>query len=210
NYAPQSMPKKTCSHISNIQKKEICEFTKKNPSYRHQEIENKFIKLYPNLQIDRSTVTKIPNKADIYNQIQKTVQAERTFRHHSVKYSRLELAINIWIEQVIIHEIIILDSLIREKGRQFAKEFDIPETSLAFSSGWVTKFKRRNGLKKIVLHCESASAPLKNLPVERKKLQELLSHYNPEDIYNADETGLFYRLLPNQTLSKKPMAGEKK
>ena len=42
------------------------------------------------------------------------------------------------------------------------------------------------------MHGEAASVPLENLPAEHMKLQELLSRYNPEDIYNADETGLFY------------------
>ena len=42
------------------------------------------------------------------------------------------------------------------------------------------------------------------------KLQELLFCYNSEDIYNADEMDLFYQLLSNQTLSKKPMSGKKK
>ncbi|CAG8652969.1 6041_t:CDS:1, partial [Ambispora gerdemannii] len=59
------------------------------------------------------------------------------------------------------------------------------------------------------MHGEAASAPLENLPEEQKKSQELLSNYNPENIYNADETGLFYQLLLNQTLSTKLMAGKK-
>ena len=39
---------------------------------------------------------------------------------------------------------------------------------------------------------------------------ELLSQYRPEDVYNADETGLFFRLTPNQTLSTKAVKGKKK
>ncbi|CAG8629841.1 3807_t:CDS:2, partial [Diversispora eburnea] len=60
------------------------------------------------------------------------------------------------------------------------------------------------------MHGEAASTPLENLSEERKKLQELLSNYDPEDIYNTDETGLFYRLLLNQTLSTKSMAEKKR
>ena len=37
-------------------------------------------------------------------------------------------------------------------------------------------------------------------------LPELLKKYKPEDIYNADETGLFYKLQPDHTLAFK---GEK-
>ncbi|CAJ0912725.1 9452_t:CDS:2 [Entrophospora sp. SA101] len=45
---------------------------------------------------------------------------------------------------------------------------------------------------------------------ERSKLQFILSQYNEEDIYNADETGIFFRMQPNQTLSTGPISGYKK
>ncbi|CAG8609662.1 3925_t:CDS:2 [Gigaspora rosea] len=167
-------------------------------------------KVLSNLKIDRLTVTKILKQADEFNQLKNDEQAEKTFRHRSVKHLKLELAMNVWIEQVTIHGIIISDSLIKKKSHQFAKEFGIPEESFTFSNGWVTKFKKRNGLRKIIMHSEAASAPLENLPTERTKLRELLSQYNPDDIYNADETGLFYRLLLNQMISKKAIAGKKK
>ena len=35
------------------------------------------------------------------------------------------------------------------------------------------------------------------------ELKTLLSEYNPNDIFNADETGLFFRLLPDKTLDFK-------
>ena len=151
---------------------------------------------YPTLNIDRSTVSKVLKKADQYCQLD-NVQAETTFRHRSVKHPMLELAMNMWVEQVTAGGVIISDSLVKEKGRYFAQELAIPEESLTFSNGWITRFKRRNGLRKITMHGEAASAPLENLPAERMKLQELLSRYNPEDIYNADEMGLFYQLLSN-------------
>ena len=34
--------------------------------------------------------------------------------------------------------------------------------------------------------------------------------YRPEDVYNADETGLFFRMTPNQTLATKTVKGMKK
>jgi hypothetical protein len=51
------------------------------------------------------------------------------------------------------------------------------------------------------LHGEAASAPVKDLGVARSKLQKILATYRLEDIFNADETGLFFRMLPSQTLA---------
>ncbi|CAG8681696.1 23569_t:CDS:1 [Gigaspora rosea] len=163
---PESVPKKTRCRISDKQKKEICEFSKKNPTYKQQEIADEFMRRYPDLRIDRTTISKILKKTDEYQKLDDNVQADNTFRHRSVKYPRLELAMNMWIERVIAEEMIISESLIKEKGRQFAQAFVIPKESLVFSNGWITRFKKRNGLKKIVMHGEAASAPLASLPAE--------------------------------------------
>ncbi|CAG8817011.1 13347_t:CDS:2, partial [Gigaspora rosea] len=166
---------------------------------------------YSEMKIDRTTISKILKKADEYQQVNDDdVETENIFRHRSVKHPMLELAMNMWIEQVTTEEMILSDSLIKEKGHQFAQAFGISKESLTFSNGWISKFKKRNGLRKTMMHGEAASAPLSSLPAERIKLQKLLSNYSPENIYNADETGLFYRLLPNQTLSKKKKVSGKK
>ncbi|CAG8854101.1 12639_t:CDS:2, partial [Gigaspora margarita] len=51
---------------------------------------------------------------------------------------------------------------------------------------------------------------LETLADERIKLRQLLSQYEPENIYNADETGLFYQMLPNQTLVQQAVSGQKR
>ena len=37
----------------------------------------------------------------------------------------------------------------------------------------------------------------------QEKLSLLLSHYPPQDIFNADETGIFSRMLPDKTMELK-------
>jgi hypothetical protein len=51
---------------------------------------------------------------------------------------------------------------------------------------------------------------LETLPQERKKLQQILRQYSLDDVYNADETGLFFRMTPNETLAHGPINGTKK
>jgi hypothetical protein len=41
-------------------------------------------------------------------------------------------------------------------------------------------------------------------------LREVLKDYPLEDIFNADETGLFFRMAPNQTLASAPTPGTKR
>ena len=87
---------------------------------------------------------------------------------------------------------------------------NIGEDQLKFTNGWVWRFKQRNGLQKVNFSGEANSAPLTTLPEECVCLCALLAKYDKEDIYNADETGLFFRMEPNQTLSTGAVAGHKK
>lgn len=70
--------------------------------------------------------------------------------------------------------------------------------------------RRRLGLKAIVAHGEAGSVKESLVPEERRRLQTLLADYDPEDIYNADETGLFYQMTPTRFLSTTNRPGVKK
>ena len=86
---------------------------------------------------------------------------------------------------------------------------NIQENELVFSNGWLEKFKKRNNIKRYRAHGEAGSVPLESLPKERER-HKLLGQFTLDRIYNIDETGLFYRMPPNQTLSTKPVLGQKK
>jgi len=115
----------------------------------------------------------------------------------------------IWTSQAVAAGFPISDLTLQQKGMEFAKSLNI-EDQLKCANGWVYRFKLRNGLQKITLSGEANSVPLKTLLEERIKLRSILANYNEEDIYNADETGLFFRMEPNQTLGTKRTSGRKK
>src|SRR3954462_14961206 len=105
---------------------------------------------------------------------------------------------------------ILSDNILREKAKEFSKDLNITEDMIGFSNGWLGGFKNRNNLSKQRIHREANSAPLSTLPELQAELQELISKYNPSDVFNCDETGLFYRMTPNQTLASEPVSGTKK
>lgn len=70
-----------------------------------------------------------------------------------------------------------------------------------YSQGWLDKFKKRHCIEKKVLHGESGSLDIVEVESHRTVLKELLKTYAPNDIYNADELALFYKLLPNRSLA---------
>src|SRR5690242_13562145 len=108
------------------------------------------------MKIDRSTITKILSQHDRWEAISAEDSAQ-TFRHEEVKFPILERAMNLWVENVTADGVILTDLLIKEKAKIFATAFNIQEDDLAFSNGWLQKFKKRNNIRKYRIHGESES-----------------------------------------------------
>lgn len=69
------------------------------------------------------------------------------------------------------------------------------------SNGWLQRFKARFGISMQRLHGESASVNNREILMSQEKYRNLLSEWKLEDIFNADETGLFFNAGPTSTLS---------
>ena len=70
-------------------------------------------------------------------------------------------------------------------------------TDLSYSRGWLSNFKKRRGISLHQRHGESASADTEAAANGQIKLRKILKDYSLNDVFNFDETGLFYRLEPN-------------
>ena len=75
------------------------------------------------------------------------------------------------------------------------------------SNGWLERFKDRHCLSFKTI-CGEAAAVDGDAVEDWKDsvLKKILSRFDASNVFNLDETGLFYRLLPDKTLSFK---GEK-
>ncbi|EIC06936.1 CENP-B protein, partial [Microbacterium laevaniformans OR221] len=78
-----------------------------------------------------------------------------------------------------------------------------------FSEGWLSRFKKRHSIKHYTRHGEASSITV-DVEEEMKALRTIAGEYDEEDIYNMDETGLFWKLSPSQGLSSGPRPGVKK
>uniref|UniRef100_A0A2S2QB75 Tigger transposable element-derived protein 6 n=1 Tax=Sipha flava TaxID=143950 RepID=A0A2S2QB75_9HEMI len=91
--------------------------------------------------------------------------------------------------------------ILKEKALQVSKEFKCE--NFKASNGWLDKFKSCYNISFKVVCGESKSVDTETVDEWRIKVKQLISSYEPRNIYNADETGLFYKILPNKTLSFK-------
>ncbi|XP_055835082.1 CENP-B homolog protein 2-like [Solanum dulcamara] len=92
----------------------------------------------------------------------------------------------------------------------FLKMYGETNLEFSFSSGWLERFKSRYIIKSYRRFGESGSVIMKNIENELSNIRSKLDQFELKDIYNMDETGLFYRLEADHSLATKQLEGRKK
>ena len=88
--------------------------------------------------------------------------------------------------------------MIAAKAQQFHKDLGYTDTFTA-SNGWLDRFKVRNGIKLCGLREVKTESDVNAVGPFKAEVESLAQWYNLslDQIYNADEADLFWRMLPN-------------
>lgn len=119
---------------------------------------------------------------------------------HNSKNKDLDEVLMEWIRQRRAEKIPLNRALIMEQAKVFHKHMEL-ETGCDYSSGWFNKFKKRHGLKILSISGDKASADVESAEDFVEEFTALMSDegYSPELVYNADETGLFWKYISRKT-----------
>ncbi|XP_067937098.1 tigger transposable element-derived protein 4-like [Watersipora subatra] len=94
--------------------------------------------------------------------------------------------------------------ILLEKANKFLQDLGKDTT---VSRGWIDRWKKRHFTGSQIVVGESAAVNVGEVEKWKKEmLTPLLQTYTYDDIFNMDETGLFYKLMVDKTLHLK---GEK-
>lgn len=85
---------------------------------------------------------------------------------------------------------------------EFAEE--LGNETFKASDGWLSNFKKRNSITFKTVQGEEGAVNVGELTDwQTSVLREELEKYEPKDVFNLDETGLFWKLQPNKTMAFK-------
>ncbi len=157
-----------------------------------------FSPLYPNLKLKQPLISSwVKEEPKFRKQWEKTNhQSDRkTKRVRQTEHPEISEMMYLWVSKAMGDGILLTGEVLRQKWNAFADLAGIPKDDrLKLSNGWLARFKDRNGLREMKRHGEAASANAMTAETERKRVQALIKEakYELRDIYNMDETGLFY------------------
>src|SRR5215469_12386898 len=131
-------------------------------------------------------------------------------RYRPESWPTLESALFEWMQRSEA-DIYISGEILRKKAQFFWKNLheykdkNIP----SFRKGWLQKFQHRRGIKDRLHHREKGSASTEAAK-EMIDIRQALSTYDPKDIFNCNESSLFWKMTPNRSLSTRSIPGRKK
>jgi DDE superfamily endonuclease/Tc5 transposase DNA-binding domain/Fission yeast centromere protein N-terminal domain len=168
-------------------------------------------------KLDQSQVSRILSKKyDYVDDLDKkkdklALQAQRS----SVgEWPELEAALFEWQQRMQKKRAVITGELLKQQAAKFwnaLPQYQGKEQP-RFSNGWLQGFQKRFNIREYVNHGEAASAEIENPDAiaQMQNLRRLVIEYDPDDILNMDETGLFWKLTPDRTLATQAGSGGKK
>ena len=177
--------------------------------------------------LGNSTLTDMKNKEDKLREFAATLESQSYVGKRKVmrlaKDQELDEALYMWFVQKRAEGMPISGPMLCEKASYYHERLhndsaDQGEgTNLTFkaSSGWLWRFCDCHGIRQLPLQGEKLSADVCAPEPFKKTLSDLMTKENLsiEQIYNCDETGLYFRLLPQRTLAanhEKQAPGRKK
>ncbi|GBO21091.1 Tigger transposable element-derived protein 1 [Araneus ventricosus] len=136
----------------------------------------------------------------------------------------MEKLLMVWVTEKQLKGDTLTQGIIREKARAIYGDLlnqtprtstdEALEDSFKASRAWFDNFRKRTGIHSVVRHGEAASSDVKAADDYLKTFSELIeaNGYIPQQVFNCDETGLFWKKIPNRTYitaEEKIMPGHK-
>ena len=153
--------------------------------------------------LPKSTVNTIwKNRETLKRQFESSEYSNDSKRFRPANHKDVDEALLQWFKQARNNGIPVNGPLLLAKADALAAALN--DVSFKATTGFIDRWKTRHGItfKKICGEERSVS------PQDTEKwlnitLPQLLGRFSPEDVYNLDETGLFYKLKPDKTLEFK-------
>ena len=158
----------------------------------------------------QSTISESLSARFVHLDTQITAQSEHK-RQRNASWPELEAALFDWQQRMMFKNATITGDILREMATLFwskLPQYASIETP-KFSVGWLIGFKQRFHIKHYIRHGELGNVNRVMVEEELIEIRQDLDPYDSEDIYNMDESALYWKMSPEGTLATEQMPGTK-
>ena len=130
---------------------------------------------------------------------------EKRKRLRGAQDKELDKAVMTWFTQARTEGTPISGPNIQHQAQKYHSMLHPTDDSFKSSAGWLRNFKVRHGIQQVTIRGEQCSADEEAAQAYPEELKKMLEDggFLPEQVYNCDETGLYFKMLPDKTLAQK-------
>ena len=148
--------------------------------------------------IGKSAVTEIKKNRVQIEQALLTKSPRNKLATRKVIYQTIEQKTLQFFKEAREKKFPVSGSSLRTAATTFAE--DDGDTEFCGSRGWLRKFQDRNKISFQLQDGEAARVNVESLNQWYSRLPEILRFYEHRNVWNADESGLFFKQLPRKSL----------
>lgn len=134
------------------------------------------------------------------------------------KFGDVDRRLKEWIDMIENQGGFLTDEIIKNKAlsiftalkKESKEDENKKEYEFKASSGWLSKFKRRYGFKVKQCSGEGFDVEKQNHDEFTSSTTKKIEEYGENNVFNCDETALFYKLAPSKSLVSKIRKGIKR
>ena len=198
SHAVLAAHKKSRVYLSLEKKVEIIKHTQCNPGLSLRSLESLF-------GCGKTQIGKIlKNKESILASYQSNASGSRVHtisKARNSEYSEINDALYKWFVLARSKNIPVGGQQLMEKAKMIAAT--LGKSKFKGSQGWLEKWKKRFAIKQLKICGESGEVRGETVDSWKERLPEIVQGYSKDNIWNMDETGLFFRALPDRGFAQK-------
>jgi len=187
-----NLRKKTRKSLTILEKQSILKDLDNNISI--YDLEKRF-------SIPKSTLYKIKSEKEALINTHKNITSNSKRIISESKYEIINEFMVSFISHCNNHGLPINGPLIKEISLRFANEKNLGDFKA--SNGWLSNFKSKNNIQYKKICGESLSADIHAANLFTENFENTVEGYIQDDIFNLDETALFWQALPDKTFIQK-------
>ena len=193
--------KQTKNYLTLKKKVGVIKEKNKHPSMTHRELAEMF-------GCGRTQIAQILKKKEsimeLYQSNASGSRIHSTKVSRTSKYQEINEALYKWYTIAYSKNIYPGGPELAQKPKQIAKQIGKPD--FKGTNGWLGKWKARYNIRQATVSGESGGVQLSTVDSWKERLPELVESFKKDDVWNMDETGLFWRALPDKGFGERGKA----
>ena len=185
--------KRKCLNLQ--QRVEMIVYAKDHPKEGYRKIAEKF-------GIGRTQAHKIlKQRNEILALYERNSRPNQQKRVRSARYSKVNEVLLQWYVICRNLNIAVSGTMLQEEALLIAEKLGI--SGFAASNGWLESFKKQHNIHNMIKAGENGDLCEATIESWNEQVRQFIRGWKPEDVWNMDETGSFWRGLPEPSLTER-------